>query len=213
MLEETWGRTYTGAGCSAFVGPLWAVDPDVDAAFTSAFYTTLWSGVSLGAALQTAQRLARASHPGSADWLAYTLLGDPMARPYRPVKGNGYAVVEPVGRQVDDPFPPGGQGLFRVMLCRRPPLWHTERVIEVAEELAFDPLQIHVIAPGLRITPASPITMHRTAEGDYKGFFNLAALPVLEQTRAPVQVFFAHGPQPIDSLMFFIDLRSGEAQP
>ena len=214
MLEETWGRAYTGAGCSAFVGPLWAVDPDVDATFASTFYATLWRGASLGAALQTAQRLARTGHPASADWLAYTLLGDPMARPYRPVKGNGYAVVEPVGRRFEEPVPAGGQARFRVMLSRKPPLWHNDRVIEVAEELAFDPLQIHVIAPGLQSSPPSPIAMFRTAEGGYQGWFTVAAPPVINAAKTPVQVFFLHGSEPIDSLMFLIDLRnSEEAQP
>ena len=95
LLEEAWVPTYIRAGCSAFIGPLWAVHPAVEAAFINSFYTVLWSGAALGEAFQTARRMARTVMPNSLDWLAYVLFGDPMARAYRPVKGTGYAVVEP----------------------------------------------------------------------------------------------------------------------
>ncbi|WP_017314036.1 macro domain-containing protein [Mastigocladopsis repens] len=106
-LEQTWASTFVRAGCSAFVGSLWAVQPNVEAAFVSAFYHSIGAGQTLGVAFQTARRLAKTVVPESLDWLAYVLFGDPMARPYRPVQGQGYAVVEPIGQEIDDPVSPG----------------------------------------------------------------------------------------------------------
>ena len=216
LLEEAWGRTYTGAGCSGFVGPLWAVGRDVDATFISTFYSALWGGASLGQATHLGQDMARSQHPGSVDWLAYTLLGDPMARPYRPVKGNGYAVVEPVGRRLEDPLPPGGQARFRVMLRRSPPVWYDQRVIEVAEELVFEQLQVHVLTRGLSVVPEPPITLVRTPDGDYLGWFTLVApgQQAVSRTAAgqpgattsTVHVYFADGERDIHSIMFPVSI-------
>ena len=86
-LEHTWAPTFIRAGCSAFVGSLWAVQQSVEAAFISSFYRRLWAGDSLGGALKAGRRLAQMAAPESPDWLAYVLFGDPMARPYRPTKG------------------------------------------------------------------------------------------------------------------------------
>ncbi|OYD89880.1 hypothetical protein CDG77_17865 [Nostoc sp. 'Peltigera membranacea cyanobiont' 213] len=92
-----------------------------EAAFVSAFYNSIWAGQTLGVAFQTARRLAKTVVPESLDWLAYVLFADPMARPYRPVQGQGYAVVEPIGQEIDDPVSPGSTVRFRVSLRRTPP--------------------------------------------------------------------------------------------
>ena len=97
-----------------------------------------------------------------------------MARPYRPVKGQGYAVIEPIGWKMGDLLPAGSVTRFRVSLRRVPPLWHEERVIEVAEDLTFENLEVTIIASSL-LTPSSPIRMVRTPEGDYVGWFTLVA--------------------------------------
>ncbi|NEO34554.1 MAG: hypothetical protein F6K36_30015, partial [Symploca sp. SIO3C6] len=47
-----------------------------------------------------------------------------MARPYRPVAGRGYAVVEPIGQDIDDPVAAGASVRFRASLRRSPPIWH-----------------------------------------------------------------------------------------
>jgi len=121
-LEETWVPVFTRAGCSAFVGPLWAVQPAVEAVFTGGFYTALWSGASLGGAFRAGRQLAREVAPDSLDWMAYILFGDPMARPYRPVAGQGYAVVEAVGKPLKEPIDPGTEARFRITLRRMPPV-------------------------------------------------------------------------------------------
>jgi hypothetical protein len=209
-LEQTWASAFIRAGCSAFTGSLWAVDPAVEAAFISGFYNRLWTGDSLGEAFHASRQLARAVAPDSLDWLAYVLFGDPMARPYRPVEGKGYAVVEPIGREIDDPLPPGVPVRFRLSLRRTPPVWHEERVIEVAENLTFENLQAHVKTFGLQVTPDSPIAMSLAPTGNYLGWFTLVAPPEMAGNSALVQVFLMDGMLPIHSLMFSLNIENEE---
>ena len=201
-LSQTWASTFLRAGCSAFVGPLWTVNSTTEAAFISSFYHALWTGDSLGGAFHTARRLARATNPESMDWLAYCLFGDPMARPYCPVPGQGYAVVEPVGQDIADPIVPGSTVRFRVSLRRTPPVWHDERVIEVAEDLSFNDLQAHIAVSGLQVTPATSIELQLTPSGNYLGWFNLTVPADVSTESALVQVYFADGMQTIHTLSF-----------
>jgi hypothetical protein len=210
LLEDIWVPTYIRAGCSAFVGPAWAVEPAIEAAFISGFYAALWAGARLGDAFRAAQNLARSAVPDSLDWLAYVLYGDPMARAYRPVKGEGYAVVEPVGRQPEDPVPPGSEARFRVRLRRTPPVWHANRVIEVAEQLVFDRLQVHVVAPDLRMVEGSPIDMRLTPDRDYQGWFTLLVPQAIVGSSALVQVYFADGDRLVHSVMFSLRVAGRE---
>ncbi|MDF5713325.1 MAG: macro domain-containing protein [Rhizonema sp. NSF051] len=207
-LEQTWATAFIHAGCSGFTGSLWAVDPAVEATFISCFYNRLWTGASLGEAFDTSRQLARAVAPNSLDWLAYVLFGDPMARPYLPVEGKGYAVVEPIGREIDDPLPPDVTIRFRLSLRRTPPVWHEERVIEVAENLSFENLQVHVKTFGLKVTPDSPIVMSLAPTGNYLGWFTLVAPPEMAGNSALVQVYFMDGVLPIHSLMFSLNISN-----
>lgn len=207
-LEQTWATAFIRSGCSGFTGSFWAVDPAVEAAFISYFYNRLWTGASLGEAFDTSRQLARAVAPDSLDWLAYVLFGDPMARPYRPVEGKGYAVVEPIGREIDDPLLPGVPIRFRLSLRRTPPVWHEERVIEVAENLSFENLQVHVKTFGLQVTPDCPIVMRLAPTGNYLGWFTLVAPPELAGNSALVQVYFMDGVLPIHSLMFSLNISN-----
>jgi GTPase SAR1 family protein len=213
-LEQTWASTFVRAGCSAFVGSLWAVQPNVEAAFVSAFYHSIWAGQTLGVAFQTARRLAKTVVPESLDWLAYVLFGDPMARPYRPVQGQGYAVVEPIGQEIDDPVSPGSTVRFRVSLRRTPPVWYENRLMEVAEDLSFDDLRVFIVTSGLQVTPGDSILMTRTATGDYLGWFTLTAPTEMESQSVLVQVYFEDGIEPVHNLRFALNIvkQDGEAQ-
>ncbi len=208
MLEQAWAPTFVRAGCSAFVGPLWAVQPVVEEAFVSTFYSHLWAGHSLGEAFRVGRFLAKAAAPNSLDWLAYVLFGDPMARPYRPVEGQGYAVIEPIGREIDDPLPPGVPARFRVTLRRMPPVWHEERVIEVARTLAFNNLQVHVMTFGLHVTPTSPVAMIHTPAGDYLGWFSLVAPPEMAGDEELVQIYFVDGKKTMHTLSFSLKIAA-----
>jgi hypothetical protein len=213
-LEQTWASTFVRAGCSAFVGSLWAVQPNVEAAFVSAFYNNIWAGQTLGVAFQTARRLAKSVVPESLDWLAYVLFGDPMARPYRPVQGQGYAVVEPIGQEIDDPVSPGSTVRFRVSLRRTPPVWYENRLMEVAEDLTFDDLRVFIVTSGLQVTPGDSILMTRTATGDYLGWFTLTVPVEMESRSVLVQVYFEDGIKPVHNLRFALNIvkQDGEAQ-
>jgi hypothetical protein len=205
-LEQTWASTFLRAGASAFVGPMWAVHPAIEAAFVSGFYSQLWTGASLGEAFWIGRRMAQAVVPDSLDWLAYVLYGDPMARPYRPVEGEGYGVVEPVGREMDDPLAPGESARFRVSLRRRPPVWHEGRVVEVAEQLEFDSLEAHIVTFDLQVGSTS-VKMKRTPTGDYLGWFTLTAPPAASISSALVQVHLVDGVRPIHSMMFSLGIE------
>lgn len=211
-LEHTWASTFVRAGCSAFVGSLWAVQPDVEAAFVGGFYHNLWAGQSLGMAFQAARRLARAVAPESLDWLAYVLFGDPMARPYRPVKGQGYAVVEPIGQEIDDPVPPGATVRFRVSLRRTPPVWYENRLMEVAEDLTFEDLLVFIVTSGLQVIPADSVEMRRTPTGDYLGWFSLSVPREMESQSVLVQVFFEDGMEPVHNLRFQVLVGNGDGE-
>jgi hypothetical protein len=117
-----------------------------------------------------------------------------MARPYRPVQGQGYAVVEPSGQDIDDPLPPNTEVPFLVSLRRTPPVWHEERVIEVVENLTFKNLQAHVVTFGLQVLPNTPISMRRiTLSGNYFGRFTLVAPQEMAGSSALVQVYLIDG--------------------
>ena len=227
-LAKRWAPTFVHAGCSAFVGPLWTVQPAVEAAFISGFYHYLWTGWSLGEAFQAGRDLARAAVPESLDWLAYTLFGDPMARPYRPVKGQGYAVVEPIGQSKDDPLLllPGEPLRFRVSLRREPPIWHKSRIMEIAEELSVDDLQVQVIARDVELLPNGhvsnknqsknkqartlSIAMKGTSTGHEPVGFTVLVPPKMTARKTRIRVFFVDGEQPIHSLT--IPLKVGQAK-
>jgi hypothetical protein len=212
MLEQTWAPTFIRSG-SAFVGTLWAVQPAVEAAFISSFYHRLWTGDSLGIAFQAGRRAARSLVPDSLDCMAYTLFGDPMARPYRPTEGKGYAVVEPIGQEITDAVAPGASVRFRVSLRRTPPVWYTNRLMDVAEDLAFNDLQIYIAASGLQVTPAESIGMQRTPTGDYLGWFTLTVPSTFAGDSALVQVHFEDGIEPIHSLRFSLTVGNPEGEP
>jgi|GEM_PF-6502515 len=213
-IEQTWASAFIRAGCSAFIGSLWAVNPAVEAAFISGFYNHLWTSNSLGEAFHASRQLARAAAPNSLDWLAYVLFGDPMARPYRPVEGQGYAVVEPIGQEIDEPVPPGATVRFRVSLRRTPPVWYENRLMEVAEELAFEDLQVFIVTSGLEVTPADSVEMRRTPTGDYLGWFSLSVPQQMESQSVLVQVFFEDDMEPVHSLRFQLKVskQDGEGQ-
>jgi DNA-binding PadR family transcriptional regulator/O-acetyl-ADP-ribose deacetylase (regulator of RNase III) len=212
LLEKTWASTFVRAGCSAFVGSLWAVQPNVESAFSSTFYNMIWAGKFLGIAFQTARELAKAVAPDSLDWLAYVLFGDPMARPYRPVQGQGYAVVEPIGQEIDDPVSPGTSVRFRVSLRRTPPVWYENRLMTVAEDLTFEDLRVFVITSGLQVIPDDSIVMRRTATGDYLNWFTLTVPADIEARSIVVQVYFEDGMEPVHNLRFALNVIKQESE-
>ncbi|HSH80381.1 MAG TPA: caspase family protein [Herpetosiphonaceae bacterium] len=208
-IEDVWIPTYLHAGCSAFIGPRWAVRSEAEATFAHTLYSALWAGESLGQAFQRARLLVRETLIDSVDWLAYVLVGDPLARAYRPIPGEGYAVVEPIGRRLEDPLQLGQQARFRVSLRRTPPIWHEERVIEVVEELKFANLEARIAAPGLEVLPGGTVPLFRTPDGNYQGWFMLSLLARVEEPSVVVQISYRDGRRRIQNVMFELVIDNG----
>ena len=161
-------------------------------------------------AFQASRRAARSLVPDSLDWMAYTLFGDPMARPYRPSPGRGYAIVEPIGQEITDSIAPGSSVRFRVSLRRSPPVWYGNRLMDVAEDLAFSNLQVYITASGLPVASADSIGMQQTPSGDYFGWFTLSVPATFGGDTVLVQVHFEDDGDPIHSLRFAL-MVSGQA--
>jgi hypothetical protein len=146
--------------------------------------------------------VARAVGGPSLDWLSYVLFGDPMSRPYRPTEGDGYAVVERIGAEIEAPISPGSSARFRASLRRTPPAWHEERVIEVTRELRYEEPQLRVLTFGLEVRPDPVIDLVRTPDGDYLGWFTLTAPAAARGQDEIVQLHFCDGERSMHSLTF-----------
>lgn len=72
-----WAERFAVAGCSAFMGTLWAVDDNSAREFARTFYNDICRGVSLGEACRHARSSVRREDDPS--WLAYCLYADPQA--------------------------------------------------------------------------------------------------------------------------------------
>lgn len=73
-----WAHKFFVEGrASAFVGTLWAVNPELAAAFAEQFYTLLAQGYTLGEAARAARFHIREMAPSDPSWLAYVVYGDP----------------------------------------------------------------------------------------------------------------------------------------
>ena len=70
------GRAFFQAGAHTVLGTLWPLRDDESAAFYSAFYRSLGTGASLGAAFAAARRERIAAGDPTAAWAGHVLLGD-----------------------------------------------------------------------------------------------------------------------------------------
>ena len=77
-----WAQGFMAAGAGAFVGTLWAVRSESAAAFAETFYAALTAGSTLGEACRQA-RTETGRHHDDPTWLAYSVYGDPAAKPWR----------------------------------------------------------------------------------------------------------------------------------
>jgi len=76
------GSAFLIAGVPNYVGTFWVVHDAESVTFATAYYRTLATGGSLGAALAAARRAVVDAHGArSLTWASYLLYGDPAARP------------------------------------------------------------------------------------------------------------------------------------
>ena len=143
------------AGASAVVGPWWPTSEEADQLFWPTFYRVLNQRVTLGEALWQARLTVKNALPHLSDWLAYTLFGDPCARPYRPELSEGYTTLECLNPE--EPLCPGKIYYFRASIRRHPPIWHHERLIRT-EGFPQRPRALF-LAPGLQTGIPEPMDM------------------------------------------------------
>jgi CHAT domain-containing protein len=70
-------RAFIYAGAPSIVASLWTVEDEATSQLMVSFYTHLKRGLSKAAALQAAQKEARARHPHPYYWAAFVLTGEP----------------------------------------------------------------------------------------------------------------------------------------
>ncbi|NEO33947.1 MAG: tetratricopeptide repeat protein [Symploca sp. SIO3C6] len=143
------------AGASAVVGTWWQTSEAAERVFWSQFYDLLANGLPLGEVVWRSRRAVQHALPHSPDWLAYTLFGNPRAKPYEPEDSMGYTALECLSS--DEPLQPSKTYYFKASIRTRPTVWYKGRLIQ-PEELSND-LTALFLAPGLEITESEPIPM------------------------------------------------------
>jgi O-acetyl-ADP-ribose deacetylase (regulator of RNase III) len=148
------------AGASAVVGPWWATSDAADRVFWATFYDLLTARrLPLGESVWRARLAVAHQLPERPDWLAYTLLGDPRARPYVPEDSEGYTTLECLGLDADRPLRAGHTYHFRTAVSSRPPVWHQDRLVRVHDGGPPAGLSALFLAPGLQTEFPRPVPM------------------------------------------------------
>jgi hypothetical protein len=158
-------------GASALVGPWWPTAERCDEVFWSSFYNLLWRRVPLGEAVWRARLAVRNAWPNRADWLSYTLVGDPQARPYEPEPGEGYASLEAL--DATGVMNPGRPYKFRVSLRSRPPVWYADKLVRTGTPPAG--LTAMFLGPHLEIAPQGPVAMCQAGRSMTEAVVNVTA--------------------------------------
>jgi hypothetical protein len=154
MLSER-VMPFLRAGASAVVGPLWPTCDAADWTFWSTFYDLLEKRTSIGEAVWRARLETKRILPHRPDWLAYTLFGNPLAKPYWPKESDGYATLECLSQ--DDPLHPDKTYTFRASISSRPPVDYQDRLVRT--DGLPDQVQALFMAPRLQVTPPEPVPM------------------------------------------------------
>ncbi|MFO1432820.1 MAG: SUMF1/EgtB/PvdO family nonheme iron enzyme [Candidatus Competibacteraceae bacterium] len=189
------------AGASAVVGPWWPTCEAADRIFWPCFYDLLERRVPVGEAVWRARLAVARALPQRLDWLAYTLFGDPRARPYWPEISEGYTTLECLNP--DEPLRPGKTYTFRATLRTRPPVWYQDRLVQV-EELP-EQLQALFFAPGLQTTLPEPIKMMPMGRNMRQAAINLTfPLP----GDYPLMVQLLDGDEQVKTLKMMLKVRN-----
>jgi hypothetical protein len=159
------------AGASAVLGPWWPTSEAADQEFWATFYGYLAGRLPLGEAAWRARYAVQRKFPDRPDWLAYTLLGDPRARPYVPEKSQGYTALECLNAEADGTLRPGKTYTFRASIQRRPPTWHQGRLVH-AEELPKEPMVLFIV-PDLQEEIPDPLAMSPVGQIQVQAAYDL----------------------------------------
>jgi hypothetical protein len=171
-VETRWLPTYIQSGASAFVSTLWSTPPDVDRLFWQSFYREIWNKRSLGEAVFNARHVLRQAYPDRWDWLAYFLVGDPMAVGYLPRPGDGFVTLECLKHDIRQPLTIGKRYSFLASLRDVPPVWHQERLYRSSLENWGQP-SVHIFAPAFDIKPEIVLPLEEVGPGIHQTRFEL----------------------------------------
>ena len=86
--------SFLRVGAGAFIGPLWQVSDVGAALFARVFYATFLAGGTLGEAALEARMALRRANPDDPTWLAYLVLGHPLATCRIPAQEPAVETVE-----------------------------------------------------------------------------------------------------------------------
>lgn len=207
-IEKVWMPTFIRSGASAFVGPCWATSAECDRLFWRTFYQALWKRVSLGEAVSRGRDALRQMWPDSCDWLAYFLVGDPMARGYIPRPGDGYVTLECLNHDLNEPLPPDKSYSFVATLSMTPPSWYTERRYEVAKDLWHDP-QLFVFAPGFEVQPKTKLPLQEQTDDLHTVYFKMKPK---RSGECDIFVNFLSNNETRQSLSMSVNVEEGKAK-
>jgi DNA-binding winged helix-turn-helix (wHTH) protein/pimeloyl-ACP methyl ester carboxylesterase len=189
------------AGAGAVIGPWWPTSAAADRVFWATFYDLLEQRVPLGDAVWAARLAVERALPERADWLAYTLFGDPRARPYWPEAAEGYAFLE--CRNPDVPLRPGKTYTFEARISRRPPEGYQDRLLQVNQ--LPDQVKAIFLTPGLQADLPKPVLMQPVGRAMLEAKIDLT-LP--QPGDYPLLVQFLQGDEHLKTLQLILKVGS-----
>jgi GH25 family lysozyme M1 (1,4-beta-N-acetylmuramidase)/nucleoside phosphorylase/O-acetyl-ADP-ribose deacetylase (regulator of RNase III) len=159
------------AGVSAVVGPWWPTSEAADRIFWTTFYHLLEEHVILGEAVWRARLTVERALPDRPDWLAYTLFGDPRARPYWVEDSEGYASLQ--CRNPDIPLCAGKAYIFEARIGARVPLGYRDRLMHV--EALPEAAQALFLGTGLNISALEAVDLQPAGRTLLRAAVNVTA--------------------------------------
>ena len=202
-LEDGWVRPFLHAGATAVVGPRWTVAPAAARRFTRALHTALRTGSTLAAAASAARACVRDAFPARPDWLAFTVYGHPLCRPYRVRPSNGFALVEALDTESEGRIAAGATYSFRATWRAEAPAWYSGRLHALEEPVDGE---LAVVAVPMDGGPAltQPL-VHAPGSDAYHGVVALT-MPDTEGLHA-VRVYFVRGDEELRSVTLTLDVE------
>jgi hypothetical protein len=195
---------YLRSGASALVAPWWPTSPAADQLFWAAFYDLLAARrLSLGEAVWRARLVLHQALPASPDWLAYTLFGDPRARPYVPEASDGYTTLECLDLRPGERMVAGNAYRFQAAIHRRPPVWFDERLVEISE--LPEKARVRFIALGLGLPAAEPIELQPDA--NRTTLFASMEIPLSQPGQYTLMAQFFAGREHLSTLELELDVH------
>ncbi len=188
------------AGAGAVVCPRWPTTERADRVFWKTFYHLLEHRIPLGEAALRARLSVRDAFPHLADWLSYTVFGDPRARAYWPEESQGYTALECLAP--GEFLLPGETYTFQARLSAYPPVGFKGRLVKFST--LPDDVRALFLAPDLQETIPEPIPLEpANPDGTLRVAVREFKTPRLPGTYPLIVQFFADD-EPVKSLKLML---------